>query len=97
MPRAIWNGTVIDQRVSKDLENELRYVLSSRTDGANECRILVDEAAHAKGDPRDLGLELVGVSWEPVIPKRSEESGGGPAERTCIAPHPRPGPSLRSG
>jgi len=60
----IWNGTVIEQRVCKDLENELRYVLPSRSEAPNECRILVDEAAHAKGDPRELGLELVGVSWE---------------------------------
>ena len=60
----IWNGTVIDQSVCRDLENERRYVVTSLTESPNECRILVDEAAHAKGDPRELGLELVGVSWE---------------------------------
>jgi hypothetical protein len=59
-----WNGTVIEQGLCRDLENQRRYVLPSRSDAPNECRIFVDEAAHAKGDPRDLGLELVSVSWE---------------------------------
>ncbi|HJT17568.1 MAG TPA: hypothetical protein VJ853_09280 [Thermoanaerobaculia bacterium] len=61
----IWNGSTLDQFVSKDLENARRYVLPSRT-SPNECRIVIDQAAHAPGDPRDLGLELYGVSWEPT-------------------------------
>jgi hypothetical protein len=60
----IWNGTVIEQSVCTDLEEERQYVLASRSDAPNECRILVDQTAHAKGDPRELGLELAGVSWE---------------------------------
>ena len=60
----IWNGTVIEQSICKDLESERRYVVASRSNEPNECRILVDETARAKGDPRQLGLELVGVSWE---------------------------------
>jgi hypothetical protein len=60
----IWNGMVIEQSVCKDLEGERRYVIPSRSNAPNECRILVDQAAQAEGDPRQLGLELVGVSWE---------------------------------
>ena len=60
----LWNGTVIEQSICKDLENERRYVVQSRSDAPNECRIFVDEVARAKGDPRQLGLELFGVSWE---------------------------------
>lgn len=62
----LWNGQVIDRSISGDLENVRRYVLASRSDGPNECRIAVDEAAHAPGDPRDLSLELYRVSWEPL-------------------------------
>jgi hypothetical protein len=77
----IWNGTVIEQSVCKDLESERRYVLASRSSAPNECRILVDQAAHAPGDPRDLGLGLVGVSWEasPLQLDRAAASDGGRA------------------
>jgi hypothetical protein len=44
----------------------LTYVLPSRLDAPNECRILVDESARAAGDPRALGLELDRVSWDPI-------------------------------
>jgi len=60
----IWNGTVIEQSFCKDLDNDRQFVVTSRTDAPNECHIFVDETAHARGDPRDLGLELYGVSWE---------------------------------
>jgi hypothetical protein len=60
----IWNGTIVEQSLCKDLESERRYVVPSRSNTPNECRILVDEAARAQGDPRELGLELFGISWE---------------------------------
>ncbi len=63
----IWNGTVIEHSVCTDLESTRQYVVPSRSNTANECRILVDEVARAKGDSRELGLELLGVSWERVF------------------------------
>jgi len=60
----IWNGAVIEQSICKDLDNDRQYIVTSRTDAPNECRIFVDETARAKGDPREFGLQLVGVSWE---------------------------------
>src|ERR1051326_669955 len=60
----IWNGTVIDDRVCKDFENDRRYVVASRAGAPNECRILLDETARANGDSRHFGLQLLGVSWE---------------------------------
>ncbi|HEV2722192.1 MAG TPA: hypothetical protein VG323_19375, partial [Thermoanaerobaculia bacterium] len=62
----LWNGTVIDERVCTDFENERRYVLASRPGSPNECRILLDEAAESKSDPRHFGLQLVGLSWERI-------------------------------
>jgi len=60
----IWNGKLVDKVICREATNERRFVLSSRTGAPNECRILVDEVAHGKGDPRDLGLELLSFSWE---------------------------------
>lgn len=60
----IWNGTVIDQRVCKDFDYDVRYVLASRSAAPNECRILLDEAVQPEGDPRRLALQLGSISWE---------------------------------
>jgi hypothetical protein len=62
--RISWNGKLIEKIICTQPANERRYVLTSRTDAPNECRIEVDEVAHGKGDPRALGLELLAVSWE---------------------------------
>jgi len=62
--RMSWNGQLIDQLICSQSTNERRYVLPSRKDGPNECRIVVDEVAHGKGDPRELGLKLLDVTWE---------------------------------
>jgi hypothetical protein len=60
----MWNGALIEQTVSDQLDNDRRYLLASRTGVPNELRILVDQTARANGDPRELGLELLAVSWE---------------------------------
>ena len=60
----IWNGNVIEQSFCKDSNNDRRYVLPSRAESPNECRILVDQVARLKEDPRLFGLELFSVSWE---------------------------------
>lgn len=60
----IWNGTIIEQGICKDFENDRRYVLPSRSSPPNECIILLDETARAKDDPRHFGLQLTGISWE---------------------------------
>jgi hypothetical protein len=59
-----WNGKVIDESVCREYDNDRRYVLASRADAPNECRIVVDEAGGTKDDPREFGLQLFGVSWE---------------------------------
>jgi len=59
-----WNGKVIDKIICTESTYERRYVLPSRMDGANECRIFINEVAHGSGDPRELGLKLLAVSWE---------------------------------
>ena len=60
-----WNGRVIEQGLCRDLDNTRQYVVPSRADAANECRITLDEAAQTKEDPREFGLQLISVSWEP--------------------------------
>jgi hypothetical protein len=62
----MWNRAEIEQKIVSELDNERRYILPSRTDGPNECRIVLDEAAHTKDDPREFGLQLTGVSWDRV-------------------------------
>jgi hypothetical protein len=62
----IWNGTVIDRQVCKDFDYDRRYVLASRSGAPNECRIVLDETVQPKNDPRRLGLQLGGISWERV-------------------------------
>jgi hypothetical protein len=62
--KIVWNGTVIDEHVCTVFDTDRRYVLASRSGAPNECRILLDETAQRKGDPRRFGLQLLGISWE---------------------------------
>jgi hypothetical protein len=62
--KLIWNGTVIDEHVCTGFDTDQRYVLASRSGAPNECRILLDETAQPKNDPRHFALQLLGISWE---------------------------------
>ncbi len=59
-----WNGKEIEQGVCAAADFERRYVLPSRSGAPNELRIVLDEAGHAPGDPREFALELFAISWE---------------------------------
>jgi hypothetical protein len=60
----IWNGHQIDRRTCDKSDIELRYLLPSRHDSANECTITTDETATPAADPRQFGMQLSTVSWE---------------------------------
>jgi hypothetical protein len=61
-----WNGAVIDRRSCDKPDLDLQFLLPSRNDVANECRIDTDEVASVPGDARHFGLQLSAVSWEPL-------------------------------
>jgi hypothetical protein len=59
-----WNGQVVDTRTAPPDGNlQLRYVLPSRSGGANVLRLSTDQTITPKGDGRELGLSLEEISW----------------------------------
>jgi len=66
----MFNGVMIE-RFSADAAMEKRWVVPSRNGVRNEVTIDVDEvvnpsALHKGGDARDLGLQLLTLSWRPA-------------------------------
>jgi len=61
-----YNGQVID-RIVCPKHVERRWVLPSNVAAPNALRIELDRVLRPAGDPRDLGLQLLGCSWRPVV------------------------------
>jgi hypothetical protein len=65
-----WNGQTIDRFTAPDSNVERSWTLTSRSDGANELRIITSAtlvpAQHGNSiDTRELGLRLDQLSWTP--------------------------------
>ncbi|HET8774438.1 MAG TPA: hypothetical protein VFP80_11620 [Thermoanaerobaculia bacterium] len=59
-----WNGTVIDRRTAPpEGDLELRYVLPSRREDANQLLLATDQSIRPEGDGRELGLSVEAISW----------------------------------
>ena len=65
----IWNDAVIDRLpVPANGDLDLRYTLPSRGDRPNELRLMTDQVIKPKDDARELGLNLLAISWtEPTL------------------------------
>ncbi len=59
-----WNGTVIDRRTAPpNGKLDLRYILPSHREGANQLLLATDQPIRPKDDGRELGLSLEAISW----------------------------------
>jgi hypothetical protein len=61
-----WNGAEVDRFVASASPVTRALTLPSTKGQPNELVIATTEVARAHGDPRDLGLCMRGLSWNPV-------------------------------
>ncbi len=62
----MWNGAEVDRFVAGSEEVVRAIALTSRESQPNELVITTSAVAHASGDPRELGLRLNSMSWNPA-------------------------------
>ena len=59
------NGAVIDRFVVPRAEFQKSWIVDARGGAANELVLTTSAAAKNPGDPRELGLKLLAMTWQP--------------------------------